>query len=222
MSAANDSAPGVLRISHRHYPVTVLGYGVRAGIWVQGCTIGCAGCASTDTWDPAGGEAVEPAALVSWLDGLPEPLDGVTVSGGEPFQQPEALGTLLAAVSDWRGTRPLDVLVFSGYAWPRLAGRPEYAAALAHCDTVVAGPYVERRNTGVALRGSDNQEIVTRTALGVARYRDADTTPAPAMQVLLSGGDVRLIGIPRGGDLERLRAGLTARGVRAESVTWRG
>jgi anaerobic ribonucleoside-triphosphate reductase activating protein len=210
-----------LRISHRHYPVTVLGHGVRAGIWVQGCTIGCRGCASTDTWDPAGGEAVEPAALVAWLDDLPEPLDGVTISGGEPFQQPEALAELLGRLVVWRADRPLDVLVFSGYAWPRLRGRAEYAAALANCDAVVAGPYVESRNTGVALRGSDNQEIVTMTALGRSRYRDEDTRPAPALQVLRSGGGVRLIGIPRGGDLERLRAGLAARGVSVENVTWR-
>lgn len=145
-----------------------------------------------------------------------------TISGGEPFQQPDALGALLAAVTAWRRDRPLDVLVFSGYARPRLRADERAATALAHCDAVVAGPYVERRNTGVALRGSDNQEIVTRTTLGEARYGGDRTVPAPAMQVLMAGDTVRLIGIPHSGDLERLRAGLAARGVSAESVTWHG
>lgn len=206
-----------LRLNRWHHPVTVLGHGVRAGIWVQGCTIGCHGCASRDTWDPAGGE---PAEVLPWLASLPEPLDGLTVSGGEPFQQARALGSLLSAVSAWRGERAFDVLVFSGYPFERL--RDEHASVLAHCDAVVAGPYVERRNTGAALRGSDNQRIVTLTSLGERRYGGLEASSAPAMQVLSTGDSIRLIGIPRRGDLDRLRAGLAARGVAAEAVTWLG
>jgi anaerobic ribonucleoside-triphosphate reductase activating protein len=210
-----------LRVNRMHYPVTVLGHGVRAGIWVQGCTIGCAGCVSRDTWDPSGGAEIEPAAVVSWLDSLPGPLDGVTVSGGEPFQQPDELATLLAALVLWRDDRPVDFLVFSGYAWPRLTSRPDCARALAHCDAVVAGPYVERRNTGTPLRGSDNQEIVPLTALGRTRYGDLEPTRS-AVQVSLDGDAVRLIGIPRRGDLDRMRTELAARGITMEAVTWLG
>jgi anaerobic ribonucleoside-triphosphate reductase activating protein len=213
-----------LRINRMHHPVTVLGHGVRAGIWVQGCTIGCAGCASRDTWDPGAGEDIEPAAVLRWLDTLPEPLDGVTVSGGEPFQQPAQLAALLAEVDQWRRRRnhPVDLLIFSGYAWPRLAARPECADALAGCDAVVAGPYVEHRNTGVPLRGSDNQEIVTLTALGRQRYGAPDTLTAPTLQICLDGNMVRLIGIPRRGDLDRMHAGLAVRGIASEAVTWLG
>jgi len=213
-----------LRVNRMHHPVTVLGHGVRAGIWVQGCTIGCAGCASRDTWDPRAGAEVEPAAIVGWLDTLPDPLDGVTVSGGEPFQQPVQLAALLTELDAWRRCRdrPVDLLVFSGYTWPRLVARSDCAAALARCDAVVAGPYLQRRGTDVALRGSDNQEVVTLTALGRQRYGESAATPTPAMQVCLDDGVVRLIGIPRRGDLERMRAGLTARGIAAESVTWLG
>ena len=213
-----------LRINRMHHPVTVLGHGVRAGIWVQGCTIGCDGCVSRDTWDPGAGEDIEPAAVVRWLESLPGPLDGVTVSGGEPFQQPVQLAALLAELDEWRRCRdrPVDFLVFSGYAWSRLTARPECAGALAGCDAVVAGPYVERRNTGVALRGSDNQEIVTLTSLGRQRYGDSAAPAAPAMQVSLDGDVVRLIGIPRRGDLNRISAGLAARGIASEAVTWLG
>jgi anaerobic ribonucleoside-triphosphate reductase activating protein len=215
-------SPTPVRVNRMHHPVTALGHGLRAGIWVQGCTIGCTGCASRDTWDPGAGQEIDPAAVVRWLDTLPGRLDGVTVSGGEPFQQPEALAGLLAELAAWRADRELDLLVFSGYAWPRLATRPECAAALALCDAVVAGPYVERRNTGVALRGSDNQQIVPLTALGRARYGDPASLPVPPMQVSLDGDTVRLIGIPRRGDLDRMRAGLAARGIAVEAVTWQG
>lgn len=205
-----------LQVNRMHYPVTVLGHGVRAGIWLQGCTIGCAGCASVDTWDPEAGTPTDPTAIIRWLDSIDGPVDGITISGGEPFQQPAALAELLAALHDWRGDNPVDLLVFSGYAMARL--RRNFADALSRCDAVVAGPYVQARNTGTALRGSDNQEIVPLTTLGKQRYDNVDT--APTMQVTIDGDTVRLIGIPREGDLERIRSGLTARGVAMESVTW--
>lgn len=213
-----------VRVNRMHHPLTVLGHGVRAGVWLQGCTIGCAGCSSRDTWDPDGGAEMDPVTVVRWLDSLPGRLDGITISGGEPFQQPAGLVALLSTVDGWRRRRaePVDVLVFSGYPWSRLAGWPERAEALAFCDAVVAGPYVERRNSGSALRGSDNQKIVTLTELGRQRYGEASTQSGPAMQMSLDGDTVRLIGIPRQGDLERIRAGLAARGIAAEAVTWLG
>jgi anaerobic ribonucleoside-triphosphate reductase activating protein len=209
-----------LRLNRMHHPVTVLGPGTRAGIWVQGCTIGCSGCAARDTWDPAGGEPVQPAEIVNWLAALPGPLDGVTITGGEPFQQPAALAALLDALAAWRGDRELDLLVFSGYGWPRLAAGEPYAAALARCDAVVAGPYVDRRNTGVPLRGSDNQQVVPLTELGRVRYGDLDALARRRLQVAVDGEHIRLIGIPGHGDLDRMRAALAARGIAVEGVTW--
>ncbi|WP_328618148.1 radical SAM protein [Amycolatopsis sp. NBC_00355] len=211
-----------VRINRMHHPLTVLGHGIRAGIWLQGCTIGCSGCASRDTWDPGAGEEVEPSAVVRWLDSLDGPIDGVTVSGGEPFQQPRALAALLGELDEWRRGRdgPADLLVFSGYTHARLSARPDCADALSRCDAVVTGPYIESRNSGTELRGSDNQELVTLTPLGAERYGPFTDTPAPAMQLSLETDVVRLIGIPRRGDLDRLRAELTARGITAEAVTW--
>lgn len=213
-----------LRVSRLHHPVTALGVGVRAGIWVQGCTIGCVGCASRDTWPAEGGMLLAPDEIVGWLDALPEPLDGVTVSGGEPFQQPAALAAVLTAVDTWRTgrDRPFDALVFSGYGWSRLRARLDCAPALAHCDAVVAGPYVERRNTGTPLRGSDNQQIVALTELGARRYGDGAALPGARLQVAVHGDTVALIGIPRRGDLDRMRARLAARGIELETVTWQG
>jgi anaerobic ribonucleoside-triphosphate reductase activating protein len=163
---------------------------------------------------------MEPAAVVDWLDSV-GPVDGVSVSGGEPFQQPEALADLLAAVAEWRGDGAVDVLAFSGYAWPRLAAEPAFAPALGYCDAVVAGPYVDARNTGAPLRGSDNQRIVTLTALGAARYGQGVDLPPRRMQVASEGDRIRFIGLPQRGDLDRVVAGLAARGVAVESVSWR-
>ncbi|GIF73916.1 4Fe-4S single cluster domain-containing protein [Asanoa siamensis] len=207
-----------LEISRLHHPVTALGPGVRAGIWVQGCTIGCHGCLARDTWERRPERALPVAEILGWLAGLPRPLDGVTVSGGEPLQQAAAVADLLAGIHEWRGAQPLDVLLFTGYPWSRAARE---TAVVERCDAVVAGPYVARRNRGdVPLRGSDNQRVVALTALGRARYGPGVKLPARGLQASVADGRIWFVGIPRAGDLERVAAGLTARDVRVGGTTW--
>ncbi len=234
---------GTLLLNKAHYPVTTLGPGVRAGIWVQGCTIACRGCIAVDTWPADPDRAVPVEAVLDWARRLARsgPVDGVTISGGEPFQQPEALTSLLDGLAAWRTERSRtgadagggrrvvpDFLVYSGY--PIATLRRDHAALLARCDAVVAGPYVERRNTGTGLRwrGSTNQRIVALTPLGEQRYANANANQAgdqrreaPVLQVAVEADRAWLIGIPRRGDLERLDARLRAAGIESRAASWR-
>jgi anaerobic ribonucleoside-triphosphate reductase activating protein len=212
-----------LLFNKAHYPVTTLGYGTRAGVWTQGCTIGCPGCLSRDTWAADPGRAVEVAAICEWLVSLPDPLDGVTISGGEPFQQPEALRELLVAVRSWRRRRhaPLDVLVYSGYPLASLRRRTERRDLLALCDAVVAGPYVERLNVGTRWRGSANQVVVPLTELGRERYGNVTGDERPAVQVSVEPDRIYFIGIPGPGAMERLAADLAGAGVHLDGTSWR-
>lgn len=212
-----------LRLNRTHYPVTVLGPGVRAGIWVQGCTIGCSGCVARDTWDTEGGAEVDVAAVLDWLEAIEGPVDGVTVSGGEPFQQPSALAELLTGIGTWRQGRSeeVDVLVYSGYPWSRLSRTPRLAALLDRCDAVITGPYLARRNSGAALRGSDNQRVVPLTALGELRYSRPAPQAGRRMQVAVEEGRIYCIGIPGAGDLDRITERLADAGVLLGEVTWR-
>ena len=45
-----EPASMALVVNRVHFPVTALGPGRRLGVWVQGCSIGCAGCLAHDTW----------------------------------------------------------------------------------------------------------------------------------------------------------------------------
>ncbi|MFF9013841.1 4Fe-4S single cluster domain-containing protein [Streptomyces sp. NPDC014870] len=222
-AAAGSGGPVELMLNKAHYPVTALGPGTRAGIWTQGCTIGCVGCVSQDTWaaDPA--MLVDVAAVQAWLAGLPDPLDGITISGGEPFQQPEALAALLEWIRDWSRERPapLDVLVYSGYSLDRL--RRDHAALLGLCDAVLTGPYVERLNSpGGRWQGSSNQRLTALTELGRARYEEESGTGAsPPMQVAVADGRVWFIGVPRRGDMDRLGDRLRSAGITLDEVSWR-
>lgn len=209
-----------LRVSRLAASITVLGPGTRVALWVQGCTIGCPGCASVDTWDAAGGS--------SWtLDSLADEIvhaavataaTGVTVTGGEPFQQPAAVAELLAHVRDrWEGTAVPDVLVFTGYA--AAAARRRSAPLWDAADIVVAGPYRRDRPSDHPLLGSANQTIEAVSELG--RERLAAMAPGRArLQVSTDDGALSLVGMPDPGDLDRLRAALAARGIHLRDVSW--
>ena len=86
-----------LELNKAHWPVTVLGPGRRIGLWVQGCSIHCRGCISQDTWPRDPTKAIAIPDLVDWCKRVSGGnLDGVTISGGEPFEQPRGLFALLA------------------------------------------------------------------------------------------------------------------------------
>lgn len=217
-------------ISRMHYPVTVLGPGRRAGIWFQGCSIGCEGCMSRDTWRHDPRTALDVDHVLAWLDGLaPAEVDGVTISGGEPTEQPEALAALLDGIGAWRercasprtsaGSDEQDVLVYTGRApsWLRGPGGGVFEGA----DAVVAGPFTRELAGHAALRGSDDQEIVPLTDLGRRRYTPAEgLPPRDGLQIEVANGAVWLIGIPRPGELAGVRAAAAERGVTLKGVSW--
>jgi anaerobic ribonucleoside-triphosphate reductase activating protein len=210
-----------IRLNRAHYPVVVLGPGRRAGLWLQGCGIGCAGCVARDTWadDPA--TEVDVDAVVDWCRALPGPVDGVTISGGEPFDQPAALHELLVRLHDWRGDRPIDLLCYSGRSLAVL--RTRFAPQLALLDAVIPGRYLADRAPGGKWRGSANQELVPLTPLGHRRYdAEVDSPAGPTrMQVGTDGERIYHIGVPAPGDLAALEAAMARRGLAYREASWR-
>src|SRR3954462_8149149 len=141
MTASRASVPrkqgptATLELNKAHWPVTVLGPGRRVGLWVQGCTLHCRGCVSQDTWPKDSTKRIAVAELVAWCKRVTEgKLDGVTISGGEPFEQPAGLQALLAALHRWRDDAALDfdILCYSGYPLKTLERK--HAALLALLD----------------------------------------------------------------------------------------
>ncbi|MCO5998481.1 4Fe-4S single cluster domain-containing protein [Actinoallomurus rhizosphaericola] len=224
MTAGEDGGQErTLLLAKAHFPVTTLGPGRRAGIWTQGCTIHCPGCVSRDTWEADPRTAIPVSAVLGWLRSLTG-VDGVTISGGEPFQQPEALRALLLGIRAWAPPE-VDVLVYSGYAASRLRRSARTRELLELCDAVVTGPYIERLNQvdrGLRWRGSSNQQLITVSDLGRKRYGDAERGEEPPhMQVSVEDNRIYYIGIPRRGDMERLTQRLSLSGVHAGEVSWR-
>lgn len=207
-----------LRVDRLHYPVHVLGPGVRAAIWTQGCTIRCPGCMSTHTWAAAGGVVALVPDLVAWLRGLPEPVDGLTVSGGEPTDQPEGLALLLVWLQQvgWSGgTR--DVLVYTGrpVAWVS-----EHAELFAGADAVIAEPFDVARVGQAPLLGSDNQVLLALTPLGRERYLDGDLPSRDMVQIDAVHGQLRSLGVPGRNVLPQVRQAASQLGLQLKGASW--
>lgn len=208
-----------MRVSRLHHPVTALGPGRRIGLWVQGCTIGCGGCVSRDTWDATAGEDIAVDRLADQIISVvvAEHLDGVTISGGEPFEQADELGRLASVVRSGVGDE-VDLLVYSGLRWSVL--NETYRPVVDLFDAVIAEPFIEARPPTHAWVGSSNQRIIAISELGRHRYRDVPAE-SPALQVSAADGALWMIGIPERGALDAFERELAERGVELGSVSWR-
>lgn len=201
-----------IHLSRLHFPVTTLGPGRRIGIWLQGCTLRCPGCVSVDTWDRAAGETTVARVLKAispWMDEA----DGITVSGGEPMQQADALACLLAGIRQMAG-KERDVLVYSGFGWEEIATRVRGWKGLA--DALIAGPFDASAGQTLLWRGSDNQTLHPLTPLGREIYNGFDRAPREsvrrALDVCFHGEEIWMAGIPDADTLGTIRAELAASG----------
>jgi anaerobic ribonucleoside-triphosphate reductase activating protein len=163
------------------------GPGARFVVWLQGCTLGCAGCFNPGTHDAAGGKEVAIAHIVAQLDGVAG-IEGLTLSGGEPLQQPAASAALLAAAR----ARGLSTLVFSGYTLDEIRALDGGAAVLAALDVLIDGRYVASERVASGLRGSANQRIHVLSD----RYTRAQIEATPVAEVRIApSGEVVMTGV---------------------------
>ncbi|MFJ8958168.1 4Fe-4S single cluster domain-containing protein [Lentzea sp. NPDC102401] len=208
----------MLRVSRVLHPITSLGPGRRLGIWLQGCTLACKGCMSRDTWDPGAGTEVGLDHLRAlWQEAVSAGADGLTVSGGEPLQQPAALTEFLASLP----VEDRDVLLYTGYELDELDDAQR--GVLDHVDAVITGRYVVGAPTGLIWRGSANQRLVPLTSRGEQRYGPfADVTCERAqVQVRVDDGLLWLVGVPPPGVLAKVERRLRDKGIVFEEAAWR-
>ncbi len=148
------------------------GPGLRLTVFCQGCGHACPGCHNPATHDPAAGRLTEVAELLAVFAKNPL-LSGLTLSGGEPFDQPQAC----AALAEQAKALGKSVWVYSGYLYEALQTRQEAAPLLAAADVLVDGPFVlEQRSLELKFRGSRNQRLIdlhqSAKAGGVVLWQD--------------------------------------------------
>ncbi len=148
----------LVRISHYIDSTEVLGPGKRFVIWFQGCKKKCHNCINPDGQAEQGGSLVSVEDIFSEITNS-KGIQGVTISGGEPFLQFEPLQELVDRIR--RDTR-LDLMLYSGYTMKELKrrlGETTLKDFLQKIDIFIDGEYIESLDTGSMYRGSDNQNI---------------------------------------------------------------
>lgn len=136
------------------------GEGIRSVIWFQGCSHDCPGCHNPETHDFQAGTEVSIAEVKKMIDAL-EYQDGVTISGGDPMMQIEALEEIAAYIQE----RGMNVWCYTGYTFEELMRLAEknshYLNALKHIDVLVDGKFVlNLKSFDAQFRGSTNQRIL--------------------------------------------------------------
>lgn len=205
-------------ISKIHYPVKNLGIGGRRlGIWLQGCTIHCCGCINKDTWPFDSVHEIEIKALAARLAIFKNKrLDGVTISGGEPFDQPAALAELIPRL---KKITDGDILVYSGYEYRYL--KLKYPEILKEIDVLVSGPFIETEPCRLIWRGSDNQRIHLLSGSARRIYPkniNKIEYSNRVMQFSVIGDEIFMIGIPARNDIQKLYELLKEKGVYCKSA----
>lgn len=143
------------------YPETIAdGYGLRYAIYLAGCRHACPGCHNPDSWSPTAGEPFTEEIMSRIIDEINADtlLDGVTITGGDPFYNPEALLELLARLK--RETRQ-NIWCYTGFTYEALLKNDVMRDCLYYIDTLVDGPFVKHLYDPTLLfRGSRNQRIL--------------------------------------------------------------
>ncbi len=163
-----------------------------------------------DTWAEADAE-IEIKELIYRIRPWLKACEGITISGGEPFDQPAGLIGLVKAI---RNIRNINVLVYSGHPLERIANVLDGMQGLV--DVVISDPFLLSEKQTLAMRGSDNQRMTVLTPLGHEIFGGADVernVQDDHLDLMMDdNGSAWIAGIPRRGDLTRLKDLLNAEG----------
>jgi anaerobic ribonucleoside-triphosphate reductase activating protein len=133
------------------------GPGFRYVVFVQGCCFSCPGCHNPRLQPFTGGRRVLVEEITAAIQANPL-LDGLSLSGGEPFTQAGPCAVLAERVQ----ALGLTVVTYTGCLWEDLvAGEPDWRRLIEATDILVDGPFIrELRNIDLSFRGSSNQRLI--------------------------------------------------------------
>lgn len=136
------------------------GEGIRSVIWTQGCRHDCPGCHNPETHDFNSGYEVEVSKVIDEIDKL-EFQDGITLSGGDPLYQVDAVLEIAKHCQEVG----LNVWCYTGFTMEallkRISKEDNLKELLSNIDVLVDSPFIlEKKSYNVPFRGSTNQRII--------------------------------------------------------------
>ena len=134
------------------------GPGMRFTVFCQGCVHHCEGCHNPETWEFSTGKDYTVASILEKIQKNPL-LEGVTLSGGEPFCQAQAFAQLAQGARELN----LEVAAYTGFTFEYLLaqGSAEQKQLLAQLDVLVDGRFdLATKSLSLKFKGSVNQRIL--------------------------------------------------------------
>ncbi|MEW6607715.1 MAG: 4Fe-4S single cluster domain-containing protein [bacterium] len=187
----------------------VNGPGNRFVIWVQGCSLRCPGCRNKEFLPQEPGHLIDIERLGEVIIKIPD-IEGVTYSGGEPFDQAEALYHLSIVLKE----HGLSIVSYSGYTYNELRGKNDKYVnlLLSQLDILIDGPYQKDKPTTLLWRGSSNQKVYffnNRYAI----YNDLVDKETSQIELSVSEADGYLTGIFSDDLMNKVKKGLQSYGI---------
>lgn len=144
-----------IRISGIEHESIVDGDGIRYVIFTQGCPHHCPSCHNPQTHSFDAGKLIGVDALLADISKRRDYIDGITLSGGEPFCQSDQC----SVIAEQAQKMGLTVWCYTGYLFEELYGRND--RLLNHIDILVDGPFIQqKRSLALQFRGSTNQRLI--------------------------------------------------------------
>lgn len=156
----------MIRVASIYKESIVDGEGYRMAIFLQGCNHYCKGCQNSQTWDFNGGTEMEISDIIK--DYNKDIMDGITLSGGDPFFQADKLDELF----EFTSKNNISLWAYTGFTFDEFLKfinnkdcdkriTKDMIKMLKHIDVVVDGPFIlEQRTLDNSYYGSKNQRII--------------------------------------------------------------
>lgn len=145
-----------IRIAGIEEESIVDGPGIRMVVFTQGCKHNCQGCHNPESHSFTGGYLMDVEEILEDIKANPL-LDGLTLSGGDPFEQWEACSELAREVKKLG----LNVVTYTGYTFEEILKIDNFKKLLLETDTLIDGKYeIEEKSLLLQFRGSKNQRII--------------------------------------------------------------
>ncbi len=181
-----------MQIDRIYYPVKTLGYGKRMGIWTIGCKRKCVNCSNPELWKENPGKDISTETITGIIEKYKDKADGVTITGGEPFLQPEEL---LSLVEKIREIGIDDILIYTGFSFEELYENPLTKKIIDLSGVIVDGEYIDELNNNVGMKGSENQRVFVVNKSLLEKYKDFSSVKRQS-EIVNNGGKIMSIGIP--------------------------
>ena len=167
----------------------------RFALWTQGCNFNCTGCMTPDSQSLEGGQSISTEKLIQMILYTPG-IEGITISGGEPFIQAESLYMI---IKELRDIRDFGVIVYTGYTLKQLEEKEDKLTNLflENIDILIDGLYDDKLNDGISLRGSSNQNVHQLTQRYTDVFDEYYGKSAREIEIHMQEENMMIVGIPK-------------------------